>query len=82
MDLAVPPALLEDLDRFREFIKNQVLPDLKSWTRKRELPPAFFQRMGDGSWFGLNFQSGRLTRESALKEALIAEELAVLSPQR
>jgi len=80
MDLAVPPALLKDLDRFREFIKTHVLPDLKSWTRKRELPPAFFQRMGDGSWFGLNFQGGRLIRESALKEALIAEELAVLSP--
>jgi short/branched chain acyl-CoA dehydrogenase len=80
MDFAVPPALSKDLDRFREFIKNHLVTDLKSWIRKQELPPAFFQLMGEGGWFGLSFQQGRLTRESALREALIAEELAVLSP--
>jgi short-chain 2-methylacyl-CoA dehydrogenase len=80
MDFAVPPAVAKDLNRFKQFIKTHVSPDLKSWTRQRELPPAFFQRMGEGGWFGLGFRDGRLTRESALKEALVAEELAVVSP--
>ena len=80
MDFSVPPAVSQDLNRFKEFINTQVSPDLKSWTRRRELPPAFFHRMGEGSWFGLGFRDGRLTRESALKEALVAEELAVVSP--
>jgi short/branched chain acyl-CoA dehydrogenase len=80
MEFAVPSALSNDLDRFREFIKSYVKPDLPSWTRNRELPPAFFQRMGEGGWFGLRFKQERIVRESALMEALIAEELAVLSP--
>jgi len=80
MDFAVPSAISNDLDRFREFIKTHVKPDLTTWTRQRELPPAFLQLMGEGGWFGLQFKDGHLVRESALKEALIAEELAVLSP--
>lgn len=80
MDFAVPSAVSKDLNRFREFIKTQVTPDLKSWTRRRELPPTFFQRMGEGSWFGLAFEDGRLVRKSALREALVAEELALVTP--
>jgi len=80
MDFDVPPAMSKELDRFREFIDTHVKPDLKAWTRQRELSPAFFQVMGEGGWFGLRFKDGRLVRDSALKEALIAEELAVHSP--
>jgi len=80
MDFGVPPSVSEDLSRFTEFIKTQLVPDLKSWTRQRELPPSFFRRMGEGGWFGLTLRNGRLTRGSALREVLIAEELAVHSP--
>jgi short/branched chain acyl-CoA dehydrogenase len=80
MDFAIPPSVSEDLSRFTEFIKTRLAPDLKSWNRQRELPPAFFRRMGEGGWFGLTLHDGRLTRESALREVLIAEELAVHSP--
>jgi alkylation response protein AidB-like acyl-CoA dehydrogenase len=80
MDFAIPAAISEDLARFKNFIKTRIVPDLPSWNRRRELPPAFFYQMGDGGWFGLKFKDGRLTRESALKEALVAEELAVVSP--
>ena len=80
MDFAVPSAASDDCNRFKEFIKAKVAPDLKSWTRKQEIPPTFFQLMGEGGWFGLSFMDGRLTRPSPLKEALIAEELAVFSP--
>ena len=58
MDFAVPPSMSKELDRFREFINTHVKPDLKSWTRQRELPPAFFQVMGEGGWFGLRFRDG------------------------
>jgi alkylation response protein AidB-like acyl-CoA dehydrogenase len=80
MDFTVPQSVSEDLDRFTEFIKTQLTPDMKSWTRQRELPPAFFRRMGESGWFGLTLRNGRLTRESALREAMVAEKLAVLSP--
>ncbi len=80
MDFAVPTGISEDLTRFKEFIKLHILPNLRSWNKKRKIPPAFFRDMGDGGWFGLEFKNGRLTRESALVEALVAEALAVVSP--
>ena len=80
MDFAIPQAVSEDLARFKDFIKTHIGPNLPSWNRQRELPPAFFHHMGEGGWFGLRFKDGRLIRESALKEALVAEELALVSP--
>lgn len=80
MDFAIPQAVSEDLARFKDFIKTHISPNLPSWNRQRELPPAFFHHMGEGGWFGLRFKDGRLIRESVLKEALVAEELALVSP--
>lgn len=80
MDFAIPTAISEDLTRFNDFIKTHIVPNLPSWNRQRGLPSAFFHHMGEGGWFSLNFKDERLTRESALKEALVAEALAVVSP--
>jgi alkylation response protein AidB-like acyl-CoA dehydrogenase len=80
MDFAIPQPVSEDLARFKDFIQTHIVPNLPSWNRQRELPPAFFHHMGEGGWFGLRFKDGRLIRESALKEALVAEELALVSP--
>ena len=80
MDFAVPTAVSEDIARFKEFIKLHIAPNLRSWNKKREIPAAFFRDMGEGGWFSLQFKDGRLTRASALKEVLVAEELAVASP--
>lgn len=80
MDFAIPTAVSEDIARFKEFIKLHIVPNLPSWNRQHGIPPAFFHRMGEGGWFGLKFKNGRLTRESALMEALVAEALAVVSP--
>ena len=80
MDFAIPTSLAEDLARFQEYIKKYLLVNLRNWNKQRELPPAFFHHMGEGGWFGLEFKDGRLIRKSALKEALVAEELAVVSP--
>jgi len=80
MDFAIPTAMSEDLARFKDFIKTYIAPQLPSWNRQRELPPAFFHLMGEGGWFGLQVKDGRLTRESALREALVAEALALVSP--
>jgi len=80
MDFAIPPALSEELARVNDFIKTHITPNLPSWNRQRGLPPAFFQQMGAGGWFNLKFEDGRLAREPALREVLIAEALAAVSP--
>jgi alkylation response protein AidB-like acyl-CoA dehydrogenase len=80
MNFAIPTAASADLARFQDFIKKHIAPNLRSWNRQREIPPAFFQDMGDGGWFGLEFKDACLTRKSALNEALVAEALAAFSP--
>ncbi len=80
MDFAIPAAISQDLDRLRDFIRTQLMPDLPSWTQKQKIPDTFFHRMGEGGWFGFKTKGGRLIRGSALREAMIAEELAKASP--
>jgi len=80
MDFAIPTAISKDLDRLRDFIRTQLVPDLPFWTRKQKIPDTFFHRMGEGGWYGFKIKGGRLIRGSALREAMIAEELAKVSP--
>ena len=80
MDFAIPAAISQDLDRLRDFIRIQLVPDLPSWTRKQKMPETFFHRMGAGGWYGFKVDGGRLVRGSALREAILAEELAKASP--
>ena len=80
MDFSIPAAVSDDLGRFKHFIRSSLMPNLNSWTQKQTVPDSFFHQMGEGGWFGLKMQGDRLTRGSALREAIIAEELAKVSP--
>jgi len=80
LDFAIPAAISQDLDRLRDFIPTQLVPDLPSWTQKQKIPATFFHRMGEGGWYGFKIKGGCLIRGSALREAMIAEELAKASP--
>ena len=80
MDFAIPAEFAEDIDKFEAFIKSDIIPNLPDWCLKRELPRTFFHNMGKNDWYGLTFNNGRLIRGSALKESLIAEHLARISP--
>ena len=80
MDFAVPAEINADIDRFEAFINSEIMPVLTTWRHQKELPRTFFRKMGKHGWYGLKFDNGRLIRRSALKEALIAEKLATISP--
>ena len=80
MDFAMPAAISQDLDRLRDFIRTQIVPELPSWTHKQKIPNRFFHLMGEGGWYGFKIKGSRLVRGSALREAIIAEELAKVSP--
>jgi alkylation response protein AidB-like acyl-CoA dehydrogenase len=80
MDFSIPAGISNDRDRFRRLIKNHVSRELPAWYRSREIPAAFFRSLGEGGWFGLKTENGRLARRSALREAILAEELAKVSP--
>ncbi len=80
MDFSIPADIPKDVERFREFIKTHVKSELTGWNKNREIPRKFFHALGDGGWYGMKVKSEDLTRGSALREALLAEEVAKVSP--
>jgi len=80
MDFAIPPEISEEVDSFEAFIKTDIIPNLPRWCQKRELPRTLFEKMGQQGWYGWKSDNGSLVRKSALKESLIAEALARISP--
>jgi alkylation response protein AidB-like acyl-CoA dehydrogenase len=80
MDFAIPHALTEEMISFKKFIKDRIKSELPEWYQHQEIPAEFFREMGAGRWYGIESKEGRLSRGSALREALIAEELAKVSP--
>ena len=80
MDFAIPTAITQDLHRFRELIRTELVPNLSSWTQKQKIPDTFLRLLGTGGWFGFKIEGERLVKGSALRESMIAEELAKTSP--
>ena len=80
MDFAIPAAITQDLNRLKDIIRTQIVPDLSSWTQKQKMPDTFLHLLGAGGWYGIKMKGERLIRGSALREAMIAEELAKVSP--
>jgi alkylation response protein AidB-like acyl-CoA dehydrogenase len=80
MDFAIPAAITQDLNRLKDFIRTQIVPDLSSWAQKRQIPDTMLHLLGAGGWYGIKVKGERLIRGSALREAMIAEELAKVSP--
>jgi len=80
MDFLIPAALADEIASLKKFLKKNVTPELAGWYQNQEIPAQFFRRMGAGNWYGIGLKEDRLVKGSALKEALIAEELAKVSP--
>lgn len=80
MDFLIPAELSEEMIRFRKFLKSSVISELPGWYQNQTIPAKFFYEMGKSNWYGIGMEKGRLLKGSALREALIAEELAKISP--
>ncbi|MFZ0240047.1 MAG: acyl-CoA dehydrogenase family protein [Desulfobacterales bacterium] len=80
MDFTIPEDITRDIERFAGFLSEHLKPHLSAWYKSGELPVDFHRRMGAGGWLGIQWQDGGLVKISALREALINEELAKLSP--
>ncbi len=73
-------SLKREQTRFRQFLMDEVLPFLSSWNRSGRIPKEFFRQMGNGGWYGFAVRNGRLEKHSVLREAMLAEVLASVSP--
>ncbi len=76
MDFSLPAEFADDVTRFKTLLRNRLASQLSEWHRQRELPKEFFSEMGRTGYYGFTFSSGRLIRRPAMREALLAEELA------
>jgi alkylation response protein AidB-like acyl-CoA dehydrogenase len=80
MDFAIPAEYADDLEGFRSFLKRNLIPHVSQWYRTGDVPSEFYRQIAEGSWFGLQWQNGKLVKTSVLREALLAEELGKVSP--
>jgi alkylation response protein AidB-like acyl-CoA dehydrogenase len=80
MDFSVPVNVTNNLDKFSRFIETQIKPHLSKWNKERVIPRDFFRALGAGGWYGLKVKNEDLTRGSALREALLTESVAKVSP--
>jgi alkylation response protein AidB-like acyl-CoA dehydrogenase len=80
MDFALPSALADDVQGFRRFLDARLKPEIQAWHQVGKIPPDFFRAMGSGGWTGMRMEDDRLAYPSALREALVMEELAKISP--
>jgi alkylation response protein AidB-like acyl-CoA dehydrogenase len=80
MDFSIPREFSDDVARFKLFLEKQVTPHLSDWYQQKSMPRGFFESMAKGGWFNFTFKNGKLSKLSALRSALIGEQLAMVSP--
>jgi len=80
MDFSIPPDLSQDVSRFKAFLEEHMVHELPAWYKDGAVPRAFHRAMAEGGWLGFQMEEGRLSKLSGLREALLGEQLAILSP--
>ena len=80
MDFLIPQNILGELNRFRTFLGEEVSPHLSRWYEQGAIPRSLFSLTAEQGWFSFSFRENHLEKHSALREALLAEETAKVSP--
>jgi len=80
MDFSIPQETLEETRRFRTFLEKELSPSLSLWVEQAAVPRSFFSLMAQQGWFNFSFSGDRLAKHTALREALLAEQMAKISP--
>jgi len=80
MDFSIPTDLSSDVDRLKRLLNKHVVPNLSDWYQNKSLPRGFFMTLGKEGWLGFKMKNGVLEKLSALRGAIVSEQLATLSP--
>ena len=80
MDLSIPSQLKSEQQRFATFVNEQVRPQLAEWRRQGRIARSLFEAMGRAGWYGFKVEKGQLIEHTALREALLMENLAAVAP--
>lgn len=76
----VPEDIQKDLERFDAFLEAEVEPQLRGWERENQVPRAFFERLAQAGWLGVYWDGSGLAARPGLRETLVLERLARISP--
>jgi len=80
MDFSIPQNTMEELRRFRTFLDQELSPHVSLWYEEGAVPRSFFSLTAQQGWFNFSVKENRVVKHSALREALLAEEVAKISP--
>lgn len=80
MDFSIPKQNVEETGRFKAFLDKHLLPHLSQWYEQGAVPKSFLSLVAEQGWFSFSFGEDRVKKNTALREALFAEELAKISP--
>lgn len=80
MDFRLPQDVTDDRKRFNDFLDEHLRPHLARWMSEGVVPRVFFESLGREGWLGHEGRGGRWAGGTALKQAVLMEDLARLSP--
>jgi alkylation response protein AidB-like acyl-CoA dehydrogenase len=80
MDFSISQETLEEIDGFKSFLHKYLSPSLSLWYEQGTVPRTFFSLMAEEGWLNFSVKEGLLVKKSSLREALLAEQIAKISP--
>ncbi|MEJ2365261.1 MAG: acyl-CoA dehydrogenase family protein [Deltaproteobacteria bacterium] len=80
MDFAMSEKVVQELDKFTDFLRDRMEPFVGDWYKKEVIPKEFFHNLGQDGWLGFTRKNGRLVEQSYLKQTILMEKLAKISP--
>ena len=80
MDFAIPQRITKELEQFEIFLRTHLEPQLAAWYKKEAIPRELFQSLGQDGWLGFSQENGHIVEQSALRETILMENLAKISP--
>ena len=79
MDFFLPREITDDVAKCRAFLQQHLSPHLSQWYEQGAVPRSFFSLLAEQGWFSFSFKDGRISKRSALREALLAEQMAKMA---
>jgi alkylation response protein AidB-like acyl-CoA dehydrogenase len=80
MDFSIPNEYQVELEKFNDFLKSYLKPKLPQWQKERTYPTSLIEEFGKHGWLGFDTATGQIVEQQYLKQCLLMEALAKMSP--
>lgn len=80
MDFSIPREYQTELEKFNDFLNSYLKPKLPQWQKERTYPTSLIEEFGNHGWLGFDVKNGQIQEQSYLKQCLLMEALAKMSP--